>query len=119
MSKTLKAFGDTLLKESRYEKLFQKQTPGKRIFPPQAKESDKKLQLRLDAGEIHSGQKKVYLQVNSQADNEALKKFRKKHGTDANLATGTINENEPKENQKQAAEALWEDLMNQAKENLG
>lgn len=118
MSKVLQALKEKLLQESRFEKLFRKHTPGKRIFPPQAKEFDKDVQLRLDAGEVHNGQKKLYLQVNSQASNEALKAFRKKHGSHANLATGTINENEPEENRKQAAIALLDSMIEEAKENL-
>ena len=35
-----------------------------------------KHQLRLDAGEVIDGKKNVYLQVNGQAKNEALKKYR-------------------------------------------
>ncbi len=51
MSKILRAFGDDLLKENMFKKLFAKQTPGKRIASPQTGDSDQKYQLRLDAGE--------------------------------------------------------------------
>ncbi len=51
MSKILRAFGDALLKENMFKKLFANQTPGKRIAPPQTGNNDQKYQLRLDAGE--------------------------------------------------------------------
>lgn len=118
MSKVLKSFGDALFKNNLYKKLYNKQTPGKRIAPVQAGTNDNDFQMRLDAGESQNGVKKVYLQVNSQAKNESLKKFREKNGTHANLAVGTIEEDTPPENQKSAAEALWADLEGQAKRNL-
>jgi hypothetical protein len=52
MSKTLKTFGEALLKENMFKKVFAKQTPGKRIAPPQAGDNDSRPQLRLDAGEL-------------------------------------------------------------------
>ena len=36
-----------------------------------AKDNDTKYQLRIDAGEIIDGFQKVYLQINTQAKNEA------------------------------------------------
>ncbi|EEH02530.1 conserved hypothetical protein, partial [Histoplasma capsulatum G186AR] len=86
MSKVLKQFEEALFKRGLYKKLFQKQTPGKRIAPAQAKDNDTKFQVRLDAGEVQNGIKKVYLQVNSQAKNDSLKRWREKHGTHSNLA---------------------------------
>ena len=100
------------------EKLFQKQTPGKRIAPVQAKENDAKFKLRLDAGESVDGKKNIYLQVNSQAKNDALVKFRKKHGSDGNLAIGQIDKNTPAETQEEAARKMWEAMMREAKGNL-
>lgn len=119
MSKVLKQFEEALFKSGLYKKLFQKQTPGKRIAPMQAKDNDAKLQLRLDAGESTNGVKNVYLQVNSQAKNDALIKFKRKHGTDENLASGTIDENTPAESQVEAAKKFWEGLETEAKEKLG
>ena len=118
MSKAIKVFGEKLFKNNLYKKLYDKQTPGKRIAPVQAGTNDADFQMRLDAGESQNGVKKVYLQVNSQAKNEALKKFREKNGTHANLAVGTIDEGTSPENQKSAAETLWTDLEGQAKGNL-
>lgn len=119
MSKALKAFRDALLKENMFKKIFAKQTPGNRIAPPQAGDNDAKYQLRLDAGEEIDGKKKVYLQINSQAKNEALKKYRGKHGTHANLATATIDTKTPEKEQKGAFLDFWNDVEGQAKENLG
>ena len=63
--------------------------------------------------------KNVYLQVKFQAKNEALKKFLAKNGTHANLATATIDENTPPEEQEAAAKAFWDNLESQAKNNIG
>lgn len=117
-SKVLKQFEETLFKGGLYKKLFGKQTPGKRIAPVQAKDNDAKLQMRLDAGESKGGMKNVYLQVNSQAKNDSLVKFRKKEGTHANLASGQINETTPEESQEEAAKKWWQEMERQAKENL-
>ena len=69
---------------------------------PQAKDDDSKSQLRLDAGESQKSVKNVYLQVNSQAKNDSLVRFKQKEGTHANLASGTINENTPADSQEEA-----------------
>ncbi|KAI9731637.1 MAG: hypothetical protein M1818_007767 [Claussenomyces sp. TS43310] len=61
---------------------------------------------------------KIYLQVNSQAKNGALKKFRKEIGMHANLAVGSINESESPEDQERAARELWTNLASQAKDDL-
>jgi hypothetical protein len=119
MSKVFKAFKEHLFRSKNYTKLFAKQTPGKRIAPAPAKNNDAELQLRLDAGEAKDGVKNVYLQVNSEAKNEALKKFRAKNGSHANLATATIDENTPQEQQEEAAKAFWESIESQAKTKIG
>lgn len=119
MSKVLKQFEDEIFKGGLYKKLFQKQTPGKRIAPSQAKGNDTTYQLRLDAGESKDGKKNVYLQVNSQAKNDALVAFKKKNGTHANLASGSIDENTPVESQEEAARKFWEAMAKQAKDQLG
>ena len=118
MSKTLKAFGEALLKEKMFKKVFAKQTPGKRIAPPQAGDNDSKHQLRLDAGELVNGKKKVYLQVNSQAKNDALKNYRGKHGSHAKLATATVDPNTPEKDQEKVFTDMWKDMESQAKTNL-
>ncbi|KAL4772259.1 hypothetical protein BDW60DRAFT_207265 [Aspergillus nidulans var. acristatus] len=106
MSKVLKQFEDAIFKGGLYKKLFQKETHGKRIAPAQTKDNDAAYQLRLDAGESKDGNKNVYLQVDSQAKNDALATFRKKHGTHANLASCSIDENTPVESQEEAARKL-------------
>ena len=104
MSKALKAFGEALLKEDMFKKLFAKQTPGKRIAPPEAGDNDFNHQLRLDAGELVDGKKKVHLQVNSQAKNDASKKYRGKHGSHAKLATATVD---PKHTRKGPEKSVY------------
>ncbi len=84
-----------------FKKLFAKQTPGKRIAPSQIGDNDAKYQLRLDAGEVVRGQKDVYLQFNSQAKNDALKRFKGKNGSHANLATATVDPKHRRANQFQ------------------
>lgn len=118
MSKVLKQFEEAIFKGGLYKKLFQKQTPGKRIAPAPAKDNDAKFQLRLDAGESIDGMKNVYLQVNSQAKSDSLAKFRKKNGTDGNLASAQIDENTPPESQEEVARKWWEEMERQAKANL-
>ncbi|PLN77902.1 hypothetical protein BDW42DRAFT_187730 [Aspergillus taichungensis] len=99
--------------------MIPKHTPGKRIAPAQVKDNDSKFQLRLDAGESLDGKKNVYLQVNSQAKNDSLVTFRRKNGTLANLATGVIDENTPAESQEDTARESWQDMAQQARDNLG
>lgn len=118
MSRILKAFGEFFLQENNYKKLFSKQTPGNRILPPKTGANDSKYELRLDAGESQGGKKKIYLQVNSQAKNDALKKFRSKYGSHANLAVGTIDENTPAADQEEAAACLWVEMEQAAKASL-
>ncbi|KAF2429613.1 hypothetical protein EJ08DRAFT_661522 [Tothia fuscella] len=101
-----------------YKKLFKKQTSGKRIQPAQDKTNDADYQLRLDAGESIDGEKNVYLQVNTEAKNDVLKKFKKKHGAHANLATGVIDENTPEADQKEVAKEFWSGLKEEAKGNF-
>lgn len=76
MSKALKAFGISFIES--FQKLYKEHTPGARIFPPKTDKNDKNAQLRVDAGEVINGRKYVYLQVNTQATNEALRKWVKK-----------------------------------------
>lgn len=63
--------------------------------------------------------KNIYLQINSEAKNESLKKFRGKHGSHANLASATIDPQTADENQREAFEKMWEEMERQARENLG
>ena len=118
MSKTLAAFYRYLVEEGTYKKIFGKHTPGKRIAPAQAGNNDEKHQLRLDAGEVVDGQQMIHMQVNSQAKNEALKKWLKKHGTHAKLATGSVDENTPKGDFRKVFDGFWGNMDSQAKDNL-
>ncbi|KAL8948289.1 MAG: hypothetical protein Q9222_005510 [Ikaeria aurantiellina] len=119
ISKILNKFREALLEGGMFKKLLMKHTPGSRVAPPKAGDNDSKLQLRLDAGEVIDGKKTIHLQVNAQAKNEALKDFRKKNGTHANLATATIDENTPVEEQEQAFQDFWGDVETEAKSKLG
>ncbi|RMD40265.1 hypothetical protein DV735_g4864, partial [Chaetothyriales sp. CBS 134920] len=94
MSKTLKILEEHMFgRRSIFKKLFDKQNAGNRLLPARSGDNDARLQLRLDAGASINGKKTVYLQVNSQATNKALRKWLKKNSTHANLAVGTIDEN--------------------------
>jgi hypothetical protein len=119
MSKVVKTLRESLLKDGSFKKFFAKQTPGKRIAPPKTAGSDIKFELRFDAGEVVNGNKTVYLQVNSQAKNDALKKFRRKNGTHANLATAFIEEDTPEDKQEEAFKKMWEEIDTQVRERLG
>ena len=117
MSKTVRNFGRALFDKGYYKKLFSKQTPGNRVAPPRTE--DARLELRIDAGEVINGKKKVYLQVNSQAKSKALKDFIKKNGTHANLAVGEIDEDTPENERGDAFNTLFSSLEEQAREKLG
>ncbi|KAL8882660.1 MAG: hypothetical protein Q9192_007543 [Flavoplaca navasiana] len=119
MSKPLKALREALLNQGMFKKIFGKHTPGKRIAPAQAGDNDAKYQLRLDVGEVVGGKKNIYLQVNSQAKNEALKDFKKKNGTHANLAVASVDENTLEADQQKVFDEFWNDIESQAKSKLG
>ena len=119
MSKPLKALREALLNQGMFKKIFGKHTPGKRIAPAQTGDNDAKYQLRLDAGEVVGGKKNIYLQVNSQVKNEALKDFKKKTGTHANLAVASVDENTLEADQQKVFDEFWNDIESQAKNKLG
>lgn len=119
MSKVVKALRESLLKEGAFRKFFDKQNPGKRIAPPDTSKANAKFELRFDAGEVVNGKKTVYLQVNSQAKNDALKKFRQKQGTDGKLATVFIDEDTPEDKQEEAFKQMWAEIDPQIRERLG
>ncbi|KAE8137322.1 hypothetical protein BDV38DRAFT_283161 [Aspergillus pseudotamarii] len=75
-------------------------------------------QLRLDAGEVKDGKKRVYLQVSSQATNESLQKWRNKNSSHANLAAEDINVDDTKDHYPDVFDNLWEDFEKQAKDKL-
>ena len=58
------------------------------------------------------------LQINAEAKNDVLKKYRSKHGSHANLATATVDPNTPEKDQKKVITDVWKDLESQAKTNL-
>ncbi|KAL8941248.1 MAG: hypothetical protein Q9216_002351 [Gyalolechia sp. 2 TL-2023] len=118
MSKVVKKFATALFENGWFRKLFNNHTPGSRIAPPQSGNNDASHQLRIDAGEVINGQKYLYLQVNSQATSDSLKKFIAKEGTHANLATVSIDINTAVEKQEEVAEAAMAEIKEQAKANL-
>ena len=65
------------------------------------------------------GKKKFYLQVKSQAKNDALKKSIEKHGSHADLATGTVDPNTSEKDQKKEFTEMWKNMEGQAKTKLG
>ena len=116
-SKPFKAFYEALVSQELYKKVSKSHTLGHRIAPPQTDKVDAKHQLRTGAGPLVDGKQEVYLQVSSQAKNDALKKFREKRGTHANLASGRIDLKTDKD-QKTTFEVLWKLMEKQAKDNL-
>lgn len=99
-------------------KSFSEHTPGSRIFPLKAGNNDATYQLRFDAGEVEDGVKNIYLQVNTQATNDALKKLRGKYGAHANIATAQIKEDTPPEEQEDAINDMLDKIEEQFKERI-
>ncbi|KAI9677692.1 MAG: hypothetical protein M1817_006647 [Caeruleum heppii] len=118
MSKVVKKFGEFILNSGILKKVFANQSAGRRIAPTQSGNNDEAMELRLDAGETIDGKKTVYLQVNAQAKNESLKKFSRKHGTHANLAVATVDPNTPKDQQVDVFKEIWENVEEQAMDQL-
>jgi hypothetical protein len=58
------------------------------------------------------------VQVNSEAKNVALKKWRRKHTTHGNLAVFDVDLIEPAEMQEATFDAIWEDVSDEAKKSL-
>lgn len=108
-----------MIEQKQVGKLWQNHTPGTRIAPPRAGQNDKNWQLRLDAGEVKHGKKRVYLQVNSQASNQKLKDWVKKNGTDAKLAMADLEMHVDDDDKLAEFESLWSDVEQQAKSKLG
>lgn len=116
MSKILKQLNRELKDTGKWKKFFTKHTPGERIVPPKNQPSE----LRYDAGEeITGGFKNVYLQINSEAKNTALKKHRKKHGPHDNIAVVKVKTDTPEDEQEQHIDEVFEDATKQFKEKIG
>ncbi|KAF2245227.1 hypothetical protein BU26DRAFT_79010 [Trematosphaeria pertusa] len=119
MSKVFKDFKKHIINEKLYKKFFNNQNPGQRIVPNNNKVENAQHQLRVDAGEVADGHKNIYLQVNSEAKNTALKKFRSKHGTHANIATAEIKVDTPENKQQQEVEEALEEMTKQYRSKIG
>ncbi|KAM5436727.1 hypothetical protein McanMca71_001842 [Microsporum canis] len=121
MASALKKFGEKILGDSKQvAKLFREVTAGGRILPTRTNKNDAEYQCRIDMGEEikdKPGYYNVYLQVNTQAKSEGLKKWLRKnpHG---NLATTQINKNVPESEQNNEGRRVIEDLVEKGKKNL-
>ncbi|KAL8868872.1 MAG: hypothetical protein Q9174_004699 [Haloplaca sp. 1 TL-2023] len=118
MGKFLQAFHTKFFAKNAYTKLFKKHVPGKRVFPTRSGNNDETFQLRIDAGEEVDGKQQYKIQVNSQAKDPQLKKWRNKHGTHANIATASVDTNTPKEDQRKVADKFWSDVEDQVRDSL-
>ena len=61
----------------------------------------------------------MVLQVNNEATNEALKKFRQKNGSHAKLATASIDVDVPEEKRQEEVERALGEMEPQVKEKIG
>ncbi|KAL8966704.1 MAG: hypothetical protein Q9183_003247 [Haloplaca sp. 2 TL-2023] len=80
--------------------------------------NDETHQFRIDAGEVVDGKQMFNLQLNSEAQDPKLKKYLKKHGAHKKLATGSVDINTPKEQQRDVAADLFDGLEAQVRESL-
>ncbi|KAF2875183.1 hypothetical protein BDV95DRAFT_603946 [Massariosphaeria phaeospora] len=119
MSKVFKEFKKHIVSGNLYKKFFNNQNPGQCIVPNNTKVENAKHQLRVDAGEVIDGYKNIYLQVNSEAKNTALKKFKSKHGSDANVATAKIKVDVPEDKQEEEVEGALESMTEQYSSKIG
>lgn len=119
MSKVFKKFRSYVLDGNTIAKFFNVHKPGERIAPNNLPSENAKYELRLDAGEVNNGRKNLYLQVNSEATNTALKKFKSRHGTHANIATTSISMDTPANKQEEELRKAMEDVENQFKSKVG
>ncbi|KAH9881160.1 hypothetical protein J1614_001655 [Plenodomus biglobosus] len=111
MSKVWKKFEKHLFESGNWKKLFNKHSPGQRVYPPNIKTQNAEHQMRIDAGETINGYKNVYLQVNTEATNSALKKYVSKYGTHSNVAVGKIPVDVPEDKQEEVVKELVEDFQ--------
>lgn len=89
-----------------------------RIAPSKNQKNDETWQLRLDAGEVKNGKKRVCLQVSSQATNDGPKNWRKKHTSHGNLASGETNVDEAEKSMEHAFDDFWDDIEKEARNSL-
>ncbi|KAF2800528.1 hypothetical protein K505DRAFT_355620 [Melanomma pulvis-pyrius CBS 109.77] len=116
-----KAAGDFVLKAKSLSNSASKFTPaaveGHRILPTRV--NDAKFQFRIDAGYYDPTTKKlnVNLQINSEAKNQALRNWARKHSTDDKLATEAFDT--AAEDKTEEYNRVVESLGEQAKRKLG
>jgi hypothetical protein len=119
MSKVWKKFEQHLLDSANWSKFFNKHSPGQRVYPPNTKTQNTEHQVRIDAGETVDGYKNVYLQVNSEAKNTALKKYVSKHGTHSNVAAAKIPVEVPGDKQEEVVKGLVADFREKFYSKIG
>ncbi|KAH7345911.1 hypothetical protein BKA66DRAFT_447955 [Pyrenochaeta sp. MPI-SDFR-AT-0127] len=119
MSKVWKKFEKHLFDSGNWTKLFNKHNPGQRVYPPNTKTQNAEHQVRIDAGETVDGYKNVYLQVNSEASNTALKKYISKHGTHSNVAAAKIPVDVPEDKQEEVVKELVADFRKKFSSKIG
>lgn len=119
MSKVWKKFEKQLLDSGNWKKLFNQHSPGQRVYPPYTKTENAEHQMRIDSGETVNGYKNVYLQVNSEATNTALKKYKSKYGTHSNVAAAKIPANVPEAEQEKVVKDLMADFKKKFSSKIG
>lgn len=102
-----------------WTKLFNKNSPGRRVYPPNTKTENAEHQVRIDAGETVNGYKIVYLQVNSEATNTALKKYVSKYGTHSNVAAAKIPVEIPEDKREEVVHDLLADFRKKFSSKIG
>jgi hypothetical protein len=98
----------------KFQKIY---TPGSRIAPSRSKRNDTAHQLRIDAGELVDNRwRNVYLQINSEATSNLLKKWLKSNGSHGVAAQAQID-TQAKDPEAEA-ERVRDELQAQFEENL-
>lgn len=119
MSKVWKDFEKFIINQNLLPRFFKSHNPGQRILPANIKTENQQHQLRVDAGETKDGYKNLYLQVNSEAKNTALKKYISKNGTHSNIASVRIKADTPEDKQKEVGKQALEEMGKQFRSKVG
>ena len=120
MAKVLNFFEKGFMNTKQIAKFFAPTPAGTRIVPAKTRKKNAHWQMRVDKGEEISGSPgvyNVYLQVNHEATNKALLKWKRKnpHG---NLAVGTVDINIPNEKRPAYINTMMSGLMKDARKKL-
>ncbi|KAF2240279.1 hypothetical protein BU26DRAFT_556948 [Trematosphaeria pertusa] len=101
MSKVWKKFEKHLFDSGNWTKLFNKHSPGQRVYPPNTKTQN------------------AEHQVNSEATNTALKKYVSKYGTHSNVAAAKIPVDVPDDKQEEVVKDLVADFRKKFSSKIG